>query len=288
MKRIGRTSVFGCGMLLTCFLGLVLVQPSPAQDAAAPAKSEPSDNKSTDESVQKRIADINAEVAKSVEQQLASLPVIDEKDPDSVQLLSNRGDLRMFLARFEEAEHDFSQMVVLKPSLDAGHWRLGIANYFAGHPDRGAAQFEKYHSFDSVDRENGIWRYFCHFKSEGREAAQKQLLRYDKDDRPPFREVYQLFQGTMTPADVLKVCEGKDGDGKDSLRFYSHLYVGLNASLENRSGEAIRNLQLATLNPWPRKAGFGPEWMWHVGRLELNRLSTQQNKSDQDGTKAQK
>ncbi|MBL8809250.1 MAG: hypothetical protein JNM43_03650 [Planctomycetaceae bacterium] len=288
MKLIRQTSVFECRMIVSCCLIAVLMHPAVAQDATAPAKFEPSENKSNDESVEKRIAAINAEVTKSVEQQLASLPEIDEKDPESVQLLSSRGDLLMFLARFEEAEHDFQQMAVLKPSLDAGHWRLGIANYFAGHPDRGAAQFEKYHSFDSVDRENGIWRYFCHFKSEGREAAQKQLLRYDKDDRPPFREVYQLFQGTMTPADVLKACEGKDGDGKDSLRFYSHLYVGLNASLENQPAEAIRHLQLATLNPWPRKAGFGPEWMWHVGRLELNGLTTRQNKSDQDGAKVQK
>ncbi|MFO0975340.1 MAG: hypothetical protein U0996_03030 [Planctomycetaceae bacterium] len=255
---------------------LFLIQPIVAQDAAQTSGQEAA-GKSDDASIRKKIAEINDEVTRSLEKQLASLPKIDEKDPDSVQLLSSRGDLLMFLARFEEAEHDFQQMVVLKPSLDAGHWRLGIANYFAGHPDRGAAQFEKYHSFDSVDRENGIWRYFCHFKSEGREAAQKQLLRYDKDDRPPFREVYQLFQGTLSSADVLKACEGKEGDGRESLRFYSHLYVGLNASLEKRSAEAMQNLQLATLNSWPRKAGFGPDWMWHVGRLELNRLTAAPN-----------
>jgi lipoprotein NlpI len=228
-------------------------------------------------SIQAKIAEINAEVKKRTEQQLAALPEIDGKDSGSVQLLSTRGDLLMFLGKFQEAERDFQQMVTLKPDLDAGHWRLGIANFFAGHPDRGAAQFEKYHSFDSVDRENGIWRYFCHYKSEGRDAAKKQLLRYEKDDRPPFREVYQLFEGTMTPEDVLRACEGEDGDGKDSLRFYSYLYVGLNASLEKRPSEAIRNLQLATLNPWPQKAGFGPEWMWHVGRLELNRLVEEQS-----------
>lgn len=251
----------------------------PAQSDAqeVPAASNSSADDVSAQSLDAKIAEINAEVKNRVEKQLAALPEIDEKDPGAVQLLSTRGDLRMFLGKFEDAERDFQQMVTLKPDLDAGHWRLGIANYFAGHPDRGAAQFEKYHSFDSVDRENGIWRYFCHYKSEGRDAAKKQLLRYEKDDRPPFREVYQLFEGTMTPEDVLRACKGKDGDGKDSLRFYSYLYVGLNASLEKRPGEAIRHLQLATLNPWPQKAGFGPEWMWHVGRLELNRLVAEQS-----------
>ncbi len=105
---------------------------------------------------------------------------------------------------FEKAESDYLEMVTLKPELDASHWRLGIAMFFANHPEQAAEQFDKYNSFDNVDRENGIWRYLSHYRAFGKEEARRQLLRYEKDDRPPFKEVYRLFDGSLTAEEVLK------------------------------------------------------------------------------------
>lgn len=223
-----------------------------------------------------KIQTLNQQLEKQLLAELETLPAPAADTPRgaAVEQHSRRGDLQMYLARFADAEASYRRMVELDPALDASHWRLGIACFFASHPQAGADQFEKYHSFDSVDRENGIWRYFCHYRASGKDAARKQLLRYDTDDRPPFREVYQLFQGTLSAEQVLKTASAAAENTRAQRLFYSHLYVGLNASLEEDHQTAVHSLEQATLNDWPRNAGYGPRYMWHVGRLELNRLRT--------------
>ena len=145
--------------------------------------------------------------------------------------------------------------------------------YFAQHPEDAAAQFDKYHSFDNVDRENGIWRYLSHRAAFGKEKAREQLLKYEKDDRPPFREVYQLFEGTMTAAQVLQsISPDLPESSRQSRLFYAQLYVGLNDAVEDKPESALKALREAVKNDWPREAGFGPDYMWHVGRLQYLRL----------------
>ena len=221
---------------------------------------------------------LNQEVIASLARQLKEKETVDPEATNAVDQYSTRGDLLMFLGQFEKAEADYLAMVKLKPDLDTSHWRLGIAMYFADHPKLAAEQFDKYDSFDNVDRENGIWRYFSHYRAFGREEARRQLLRYEKDDRPPFKEVYQLFDGTLTSEGVLKaIPENVPASSRESRLFYSHLYIGLNQAVEGRTDEAKISLRTATLNSWPRSAGFGPNYMWHVGRLQY--LELQKTKS---------
>ena len=216
---------------------------------------------------------MNKELTTELEGQLKALPAILDTDADAVGKYSRRGDLHMFLGKFAEAEADYKKMSVLKPDLDASHWRLGISMYFAQHPEDAAAQFDRYHSFDNVDRENGIWRYLSHRAAFGKEKAREQLLKYEKDDRPPFREVYQLFEGTMTADQVLQsIPPDLPESSRQSRLFYAQLYVGLNDAVEDKSESALRALREAVKNEWPREAGFGPDYMWHVGRLEYLRL----------------
>lgn len=218
---------------------------------------------------------MNNELTKELEGQLKTSPAIVDTDADAVGKYSRRGDLHLFLGMFPEAEADYRKMSALKPDLDASHWRLGIAMYLAGHPEDAAAQFDKYHSFDNVDRENGIWRYLSHRAAFGKKKARDQLLKYEKDDRPPFREVYQLFEGTMTAQQVLQSISPELPDStRKSQLFYAQLYVGLNDAVEEKPESALRALREAVKNEWPREAGFGPDYMWHVGRLQYLRLKT--------------
>lgn len=227
------------------------------------------------EAADTKILAMNKELTAELEDKLKALPAIPDTDADAVGKYSRRGDLHMFLGRFAEAEADYRKMSVLKPDLDASHWRLGIAMYFAQHPEEAAAQFDKYHSFDNVDRENGIWRYLSHRAAFGKEKAREQLLKYEKDDRPPFREVYQLFEGTMTADQVLQsISPDLPESSRQSRLFYAQLYVGLNDAVEGKPEAALKALREAVRNEWPREAGFGPDYMWHVGRLEYLRLKT--------------
>jgi lipoprotein NlpI len=224
----------------------------------------------------------NAELTSALKTELQKFPTIDRKADNAVDQLSRRGDLHMFLGDFASAEADYRGMVELKPELDVSHWRLGIAMYYAGHPDQAAAQFDKYNSFDNVDRENGIWRYLSHHKAFGPEKAREQLLRYEKDDRPPFKEVYRLFEGKITAEEILNSIPATlDDDSKNSRLFYAHLYIGLNHAVEGREADARNALQKATQNSWPRKAGYGPNYMWHVGRLHYQLLKYTQEAPSQ-------
>lgn len=220
-----------------------------------------------------QVQTLNTELRKSLARQLEENDTIDPAGPDAVKQYSTRGDLHLFLGEFAKAEADYLEMVKLEPDLDASHWRLGIAMFFSDHPKEAAGQFDKYNSFDNVDRENGIWRYLSHYRAFGKDEARRQLLRYEKDDRPPFKEVYRLFDGGMTADEVLRAIPRElPIPSRDSRLFYSHLYIGLNQAVEGKADHAMISLRKATLNSWPRKAGFGPDYMWQVGRLQYLEL----------------
>jgi len=198
-----------------------------------------------------------------------------KSDPKAVEPYSRRGDALFMRGRFKEAVADYEKMVELDPKLDAGHWRRGIAHFYAGDYAKAARQFEVYHTHDDVDRENGIWRFFSQAKANGLEKAREGLLKYAKDDREPFPAVYKLFEKKLTGEEILKqIGAAAIGDEEREQRlFYANLYIGLNAAVEGRTDEALKHLRAATANGWAPQAGFGPSYMWHVGRLHYELLA---------------
>jgi lipoprotein NlpI len=195
--------------------------------------------------------------------------------PKSVDTYSRRGDAHFMRGSFKEAVADYEKMVELDSALDAGHWRRGIAYFYAGQYEKAARQFEAYHSQDDVDRENGIWRYFSQAKAFGLEKAKAGLLKYAKDDREPFPDVYQLFEGKRTPEQILEKIKSAEigDDAREPRYFYAHLYIGLNSAVLDRPGEAVKHLRKAVENKWAPNSGFGPDYMWHVGRLHYDLLT---------------
>ena len=207
-----------------------------------------------------------------------------KQQPDNVDLYSSRGDALFFLGDFKAAVADYEKMVELEPDRDASHWRRGIAQFYAGDFEAAAQQFEKYHSFDDVDRENGIWRYFSQYRAYGEQKAREGLLKYRKTDREPFPSVYKLFSKELTSNAVLqKVAQADLSDAeREPLSFYAELYVGLNEALEGRDAEAIKHLRLSTASKWGPQAGYGPRYMWHVGRVHYELLLNKSQKSKAD------
>lgn len=218
--------------------------------------------------------DERTQLTAKLDKQIIDLTSKIEQDSKSVELFSRRGDANFFRGRFAESVADYDKMVELNAELDNSHWRRGIARFYAGKFEGAAQQFERYHSFDDVDRENGIWRFFSQFKAYGPEKARAGLLKYKKDDREPFPSVYKLFSGEMTGADVLKRIDDAQvkGDEREKRLFYADLYIGLNDALEGRDESAIKHLHRSTANKWGPVAGYGPNYMWHVGRVHYELL----------------
>jgi lipoprotein NlpI len=196
------------------------------------------------------------------------------KMPERGELYSRRGDRLFFRGKFEAAVADFEKMVALQPDLETSHWRRGIAYFYAKRYKDAARQFEIYHSFDNVDRENGIWRYLSQVKAVGKEEARKGLLKYQKDDREPFPDVYRLFAGELTGDEVLgRIARANiTAEEREPRLFYAELYVGLNDYFDAKPESAEKHLTEAVRNRWGEKAGGGPGWMWHVGRVHLDTL----------------
>ena len=201
--------------------------------------------------------------------------------PNRVDLYSRRGDAHFFLGQFDKALSDYESMVELDKNQGPSHWRRGIARFYAEEFKGAAKQFEEYHTFDNVDRENGIWRYFSQYRAYDRKKARAGLLKYQKTDREPFPSVYQLFSGVLTPREVLKKIADADieDDEREKRLFYAHLYIGLNHALEGQDKSALGHLSRATANRWGSRAGYGPQYMWHVGRLHYDLLIEKHKKS---------
>ncbi|MDX1966992.1 MAG: hypothetical protein SFV23_07470 [Planctomycetaceae bacterium] len=224
-----------------------------------------------DEHRMESTAEIERDAAATVTSATAAI----DKDPKSLRHFSQRGDAYFFLGKFREAVSDYDQMVVLNPAEDAGHWRRGIAYFYAKRYADAAGQFERYHSFDNVDRENGIWRYLSQVKAYGRDKAREGLLKYEKDDREPFPAVYELFAGRTTPEAILQGIAAAEvsAEEREKRLFYAHLYIGLNEAIEERPDTALRHLRKAAANSWGPTAGYGPRYMWQVARLHARLLT---------------
>lgn len=234
-----------------------------ADETPKPAESKPDQTKE------------NALINLKLDQQIKDLTTQIERSPNETALYSRRGDAHFFRGHFKEAVADYRKMMELNPAIKASHWRHGIACYYARQYAEAANQFEIYHTFDNVDRENGIWRFFSQYKAKGAEAARQGLLKYEKDDREPFPDLYRLFEGKMTPENILKNIEKADltENEKSKRHFYAYLYIGLNESLKGRKEAAKQYLQKAVKNKWGPVAGFGPNYMWQTGRIELQLLT---------------
>jgi lipoprotein NlpI len=194
------------------------------------------------------------------------------KNPTEVSSYSSRGDARLFLGDFFGARMDYEKMINLNPKLEVSHWRLGIAYFYLSDFSKAARQFEIYHQYDNIDRENGIWRFMSQYKESGLKVARKGLLNYSKDDRPPYPWLYSMFAGDITPEEVFIKIKEENFPEKYALRvqFHAFFYVGIFLELtgENPS-RALEYLAQATTNKYGRQTGT---YMWHVARLYHSRL----------------
>ncbi len=193
--------------------------------------------------------------------------------PGSVNLLSRRGDTRVFLGDFAGAVADYEAMIALDATQDAPHWRLGIAYYFHGDFAKAARQFEKYHAYDARDRENGVWKFFSQARGENIEAARRDLLVYTQFDREPFPSVYRMLAGEQTPDSVLKEVERKGLSKEPQVLFFAKYYAGVMEALSGHREKGLRLVEeaVALFSPAVADRG-GPGYMWHAARLHALEL----------------
>jgi lipoprotein NlpI len=193
-------------------------------------------------------------------------------NPADLSAYSSRGDARLFLGDFLGAKKDYEKMIELKPELEISHWRLGIVYFYLSEFGKAARQFEIYHQYDDVDRENGIWRFMSQFQESGLEKAREGLLSYNHDDRPPYPWLYEMFKGKIKPFEVFQKIKAAGFPPAYEVRvlFHANLYVGIFLELtKGPTEETLRYLANAAHNSYGRSSGT---FMWQVARLHHSRV----------------
>jgi len=186
----------------------------------------------------------------------------------SAGLYELRGSEQFKLGNIDESIADFDREIKLAPAREREHWKRGISYYYAKRYDEGRKQFEAYQTFDDNDVENAVWRFLCMARGEGLEAARKTILKIRRDPRVPMMEVYDMFAGQLTPADVLKAVEAGEPSEQalHQRRFYAHLYLGLFFDATGDVEKAREHIRLSA-EKYPVK-----HYMADVARVHHRRL----------------
>ena len=161
--------------------------------------------------------------------------------------------------RISESVAGFDRVVKLHPDQEPHLWQRGIALYYAGRYKDCRAQFELHRTVNPNDVENAAWHFLCVARAESPEKAIAALLPVGPDSRTPMREIYKLFQGELTAAEVLAAATG----GPES-QFYAHLYVGLYFEALGDKPRALEHIRIAAEDR--HKAGG---YMHSVARVHL-------------------
>ena len=153
-------------VLLLCFARISTAQQTDSEQHPGPLTVE-------------RITELNKTLNRSLEESTELI----QRNPKSLKGYSQRGDAHFFLGQMKAAVADYDKMIELDEKESASHWRRGIALFYAGRYEDAAAQFESYHTYDQIDRENGIWRYLSQRRAVGQKKAREGLLKYPGPDR---------------------------------------------------------------------------------------------------------
>jgi lipoprotein NlpI len=162
--------------------------------------------------------------------------------------------------RVEAALEGFDRVARLSPA-DAPHlWQRGIAQYYAGKYRECRDMFVSHRTVNPDDVENAAWHFLCVARAESPEAARKQILPVGPDARLPMREVYRMFKGEMTQAQVMKAA-GSDPAGQ----FFARLYIGLYLEATGNREAGRAQIEIAAEDRYARVGGY----MHDVARVHM-------------------
>jgi lipoprotein NlpI len=164
--------------------------------------------------------------------------------------------------RIEQSLAGFDRVATMSPADAPSLWQRGIAQYYAARFRECRDMFISHRTVNPDDVENAAWHFLCVARAESPEAARKQILPVGPDARLPMREVYQMFQGKMTQAQVMKAA-GND----PSAQFFARLYIGLYLEATGNRDAGRAQIEIAAEDRYARVGGY----MHDVARVHLRR-----------------
>lgn len=165
--------------------------------------------------------------------------------------------------RIQESVAGFDQVAEMLPDMAPQLWQRGIALYYAGRYEDCRLMFESHRTVNPNDVENAVWHFLCVAQLDSPDAARAALLPVGPDGRVPMREIYQMFQGSLAPVQVMTAA----GD-RPSGQFFAHLYLGLYFEALGEHADALEHIEAAAADRFARVGGY----MHMVARVHLGLL----------------
>ena len=165
--------------------------------------------------------------------------------------------------RVVQSADEFDRLVKIRPEIAPELWQRGIALYYAGRYDDCRKQFELHRTVNPNDVENATWHFLCVARADSPAAAAAALLPVGPDARVPMRQVYDLFRGRATQADVLRAA-----GAEPAAQFYAHLYLGLFAEARGERARALEHITAAADSRFAAAGGY----MHTVAKVHLATL----------------
>jgi lipoprotein NlpI len=163
-------------------------------------------------------------------------------------------------ARIQQSLEGFDRVAKLSPADAPYLWQRGIAQYYAGRFRECRDLFVLHRTVNPDDVENAAWHFLCVARAESPEAARKQMLPVGPDARRPMREVYQMFRGELTQAQVMKAAGADPG-----AQFFARLYIGLYLEATGHRDAGRAQIEIAAEDRYARVGGY----MHDVARVHL-------------------
>jgi lipoprotein NlpI len=177
-----------------------------------------------------------------------------------VRAIMDRAMADFRAGRIEQSLEGFDRVARLSPADAPYLWQRGIAQYYAGKFRECRDMFVSHRTVNPDDVENAAWHFLCVARAESPEAARKQMLPVGPDARVPMREVYQMFKGAMTQAQVLKAA-----GGDPAAQFFARLYIGLYLEATGNRDGGRAQIEIAADDRYARVGGY----MHDVARVHM-------------------
>lgn len=191
---------------------------------------------------------------------MALLVAAGEAGEQSLNAIMERAVDDFRAGRIAAAVQGFDRAALLSPADAPFLWQRGIAQYYVGQFRECAAMFASHRTVNPDDVENAAWHFLCVARADSPDAARRLLLPVGTDPRAPMREIYQMFQGRATTAQVLKAA-GTSVRAQFYARLYSGLY--LEATGDRTGGRA--QIEIAAEPRYAEAGGY----MHDVARVHL-------------------
>src|SRR5688572_6925595 len=177
-----------------------------------------------------------------------------------VRAIMNQAVADFRAGRIAQSVDGFDRVARLSPADAPYLWQRGIAQYYAGKFRECRDMFVSHRTVNPDDVENAAWHFLCVARAESPDAARKQLLPVGPDARRPMREVYRMFKGDLTQAQVMAAA------GADPVaQFFARLYIGLYLEATGNRDAGRAQIEIAAEDRYARAGGY----MHDVARVHL-------------------